>query len=107
MHTLPRGGFLLEVMEYRHSHSVAQGMIFRCFANVKNEELLQLDIDMPICVIIYSKSSPELVLQWTIEATEQGGIVPHMRLLPRMHKKCESKCDLDMMPQEEIIMRHQ
>ncbi|KAG0282911.1 hypothetical protein BGZ96_012718 [Linnemannia gamsii] len=48
-----------------------------------------------------SKSSPELVLQWIIETTEQGGIVPHMRLLPRMHKKwrqADEKGTLDAIP---------
>ncbi|KAF9139317.1 hypothetical protein BG015_002068 [Linnemannia schmuckeri] len=48
-----------------------------------------------------SKSSPELVLQWTIETTEQGRIIPHVRLLPRMHKKwrqADEKGTLDAIP---------
>ncbi|KAF9901405.1 hypothetical protein EC991_006204 [Linnemannia zychae] len=47
------------------------------------------------------KSSPELVLQWTIEATEHGRIIPHVRLLPRMHKKwrqADEKGTLDAIP---------
>lgn len=78
---------------------------FRYFSDMNNEDVLQLDTDMTICVLFYSKSSPELVLQWIIETTEQGGIVPHMRLLPRMHKKCKSKCDLDMMPHDIVIIQ--
>ncbi|KAF9119859.1 hypothetical protein BGW39_011862 [Mortierella sp. 14UC] len=47
------------------------------------------------------KSSPELVLQWMIEATEYGRIIPHVRLLPRMHKKwrqADEKGTLDAIP---------
>lgn len=48
-----------------------------------------------------SKTSPELVLQWSIETTEQGKIIPHVRLLPRMHKKwrqADEKGTLDAIP---------
>jgi hypothetical protein len=80
---------------------------FRYFViDQEKKSSCQRMLTWPFCAFFYSKSSPELVLQWIIETTEQGGIVPHMRLLPRMHKKCESKCDLDMMPHE-IIMMHQ
>ncbi|KAG0368759.1 hypothetical protein BGX24_002704 [Mortierella sp. AD032] len=47
------------------------------------------------------KSSPELVLQWTIEVTGHGKIIPHLRLLPRMHKKwrqADEKGTLDAIP---------
>ncbi|KAF9365550.1 hypothetical protein BGX34_009588 [Mortierella sp. NVP85] len=37
------------------------------------------------------KSSPELVLHWIIDVTDHGKIVPHVRLLPRMPKKCKAK----------------
>ncbi|KAF9951969.1 hypothetical protein BGZ72_006631 [Mortierella alpina] len=34
-------------------------------------------------------SSPELVLQWTIDVTEHGKIVPRLGLLPKMPTKCK------------------
>ncbi|KAI8363226.1 hypothetical protein B0O80DRAFT_492371 [Mortierella sp. GBAus27b] len=47
------------------------------------------------------KSSPELVFHWVIDVTEQGKIVPHVRLLPRMPKKwrvADEKGTLDGIP---------
>ncbi|KAF9087975.1 hypothetical protein BGX29_000535 [Mortierella sp. GBA35] len=70
-------------------------------------DLTDLQITLPLSVrqelgrFVASKSSPELVLQWTIEATEQGRIIPHVRLLPRMHKKwrqADEKGTLDAIP---------
>ncbi|KAF9921560.1 hypothetical protein FBU30_008377 [Linnemannia zychae] len=48
-----------------------------------------------------NESSPEIVLQWTIEVNGQGRITPHLRLLPRMHKKwrqADEKGTLDAIP---------
>ncbi|KAF8927995.1 hypothetical protein BGZ58_009955 [Dissophora ornata] len=47
------------------------------------------------------KSSPELVLQWAIDVTDQGKIIPHVRLLPRMPQKwrhADEKMTLDAIP---------
>ncbi|CAO3570223.1 unnamed protein product [Mortierella alpina] len=46
-------------------------------------------------------SSPELVLQWTIEVTEHGTVVPRLGLLPRMPTKwrqTDDKATLDAIP---------
>ncbi|KAF9189227.1 hypothetical protein BGZ51_009752 [Haplosporangium sp. Z 767] len=47
------------------------------------------------------KSSPELVLHWIIDVSDQGRIIPKMRLLPRMPKKwrqADDKSTLDAIP---------
>ncbi|KAG0329663.1 hypothetical protein BGZ99_000878 [Dissophora globulifera] len=47
------------------------------------------------------RSSPELVLQWTIDATGQGKTVPQVRLFPRMPQKwrqADEKMALDGIP---------
>lgn len=70
----------------RYSHSCC--VYFELF--VSSQELLRIGTDMgDTRVVLNSKTSPELVLQWSIETTEQGKIIPHVRLLPRMHKKCK------------------
>ncbi|KAF9560935.1 hypothetical protein EC968_005963 [Mortierella alpina] len=50
-------------------------------------------------------SSPELVLQWTIDVTEHGTIVPRLGLLPRMPTKwrqTDDKATLDAIPTQFI-----
>ncbi|KAF9173231.1 hypothetical protein BGX21_009697 [Mortierella sp. AD011] len=47
------------------------------------------------------KSSPELVFHWTIDVSDQGKIIPRVRLLPRMPKKwrqADEKATLDAIP---------
>ncbi|KAF9948092.1 hypothetical protein BGZ70_002372 [Mortierella alpina] len=50
-------------------------------------------------------SSPELVLQWTIEVTAHGTVVPRLGLLPRMPTKwrqTDNKATLDAIPTQFI-----
>ncbi|KAF9352702.1 hypothetical protein BGX26_009512 [Mortierella sp. AD094] len=47
------------------------------------------------------KSSPELVFHWTIDVSDQGKIIPRVRLLPRMPRKwrqADEKATLDAIP---------
>ncbi|KAG0371315.1 hypothetical protein BC939DRAFT_504790 [Gamsiella multidivaricata] len=47
------------------------------------------------------KSSPELVFHWAIDVTDQGKLVPYVRLLPRMPKKwrqADDKATVDAIP---------
>ncbi|KAF9907516.1 hypothetical protein BX616_000408 [Lobosporangium transversale] len=49
------------------------------------------------------KSSPELVLHWAIDVTDQGKVIPRVRLLPRMPKKwkqVDEKGTLDAIPMQ-------